>query len=710
MKSRRFDGAGYRIGVDIGGTFTDLVIQGADGHMATLKVPSTPPDFGQGIENGIRRLIEDGVEAGTIGGIVHATTLATNAILEMKGVRTAHVTTKGFRDVLEMRRLRVPQLYDLQYVTPPPLVPRRLRFEVAERIAPTGEVRRPLDESEVRDIAFVLKAKEVEAVSICFLHSYVNPTHEREAAEILREVLGDDVYISCSSEVLPEIREYERTSTVVVNAYIGPIMDRYLGGLERRFQELGLHASFHVMRSAGGTATAEAARRKPAYLIESGPAAGVIACSELARLTGHSKVISFDMGGTTAKAALIENAEPAQTSEFEVGAGINLSSKLVKGGGYAIKLPFLDTSEIGAGGGSIVQVDAAGSFVVGPQSAGAVPGPVCYDQGGTEPTLTDALVVLGYLSQSYLVAGEVPLNAALAREAFVRKIAEPLGLGLLDAARGALEIAVANMTRAVKAVSTYRGRDPRDFALVAFGGNGPGVGVEIARALQMSRVMVPPAPGVFSALGLLVSPMEHELIQTFFGSTDTLEIEALNSTIGRLRDQVIELFSEDGHETTDVAVEYRADLRYAGQAYELTIPFKKDRTHMIDLDNLVETFHEEHERTYGYRSNETPVHLVNVRVVGRATPQGKFTFDPRSAVEPGKLKETPAPRNVYFGRDMGARETSVVDRVTLSGEPRPGPLIIEEYDSTCVVPPGCRVWLDEFGNIVIDLDLEGQRG
>ncbi|HEV3007924.1 MAG TPA: hydantoinase/oxoprolinase family protein, partial [Burkholderiales bacterium] len=495
----------YVLGCDIGGTFTDIVLRGA-GAVRTLKVSSTPDDYSRAILGAVREIRDSfGIEPRAIDAVVHATTVATNTILEHKGAKTALVTTEGFRDVLEMRRLRIPVMYDLQYDKPPPLVPRRLRYELAERMGPRGEVKKPLDEAQARALAKKLMDEGVESVAICLLHSYANPAHEQRAAELLRGELNGRTYVTLSSDILPEIREYERTSTAVVNAYIGPIVRHYVSSLSRQLKSAGVEGPLHIMQSNGGTMSAAAAGEKPAFLVESGPAAGVIACADIARSAGLGNVISFDMGGTTAKAAIVEDGEPARTTEYEVGAGINVSSKLVKGGGYAIKLPFIDVSEIGAGGGSIVSLDAAGSIKVGPQSAGAVPGPACYGLGGKEATFTDAAVVLGYLNPQYLVGGKLSIDSRLSQEAITRKIAAPLGLDIHKAAHGVYAIAVATMTRAVKAVSTYRGRDPRDFALVAFGGNGPVVAVAIARELEMRRVLIPPAPGVFSAAGLLFS-------------------------------------------------------------------------------------------------------------------------------------------------------------------------------------------------------------
>ncbi len=522
-------GVGYRFGVDIGGTFTDIVLLTEDGGIRTRKVASSSADYGEAIVVGLRELIDEvGLDPTDVTGVVHGTTVATNTILEGRGARTALITTRGFRDVLESRRLRIPVLYDLQYTPPKPLVPRRLRFEVDERLGPRGEVWQALNDASVVQATERIAAAGVEAIAISLINAYANPAHEQRVAEILRAHMQGRPHITLSSDILPEMREYERTSTTVVNAYIGPVVEHYLSALQQRLRSIGISAPMRIMQSNGGVMAAEAAIAKPAYIIESGPAAGVIAAVAMARQIGLGDVISLDMGGTTAKAAMVEHGEPAKTSEYEVGAGINLSSRLVKGGGHAVKLPFIDVSEIGAGGGSIVSVDSVGSLKVGPRSAGAEPGPACYGLGGIEPTFTDAMVVLGYINPSMLAGGRVRLDHALAHRA-MQQVADPLGLSVIDAAWGTYAVAAANMTRAVKAVSTYRGRDPRDFVLMAFGGNGPVAGVAIARALGMSRVIVPPAPGVFSAFGLLCSDTEYVVSRTLFrrmSEVDAAEIQS----------------------------------------------------------------------------------------------------------------------------------------------------------------------------------------
>ncbi len=689
---------GVRLGVDIGGTFTDIVLSEPEGATRRLKVLSTPDDYSRGILDGISRaLTQAGADPAAVADLVHATTVATNTILEQKGARTALVTTRGFRDVLEMRRLRIPVLYDLQYRKPPPLVPRRLRFEVTGRLGPSGAEWEPLDTADLARVVAQVAEAGVESVAVSLLHSYADPAHEARVVAALREALPAEIFVCPSSEILPEIREYERTSTAVVNAYVGPVVARYMAALEAGLTARGIAGEVHIMLSNGGVMGVGAARRKPAYLVESGPAAGVIASARAARAAGHDNVISFDMGGTTAKAAMIEGGRVAKTTEYEVGAGINLSAKLVKGGGYPVKLPFVDVSEIGAGGGSLVRVDDGGRITVGPESAGADPGPVCYGRGGTAATLTDALVTLGYINPVAIADGAIRLDAAAARAAIERQVARPLAMPAQAAAHGVLALACATMTRAVKAVSTYRGRDPRDFTLMAFGGNGPVVAVEVARALAMRRVLVPPAPGVFSAVGLLYSDLEHELTRTVLGRWAAPTPGELDAVYGAMADEARAIVGGAG-----TVFERAAELRYRGQAYELPVSLAPGPP---DLAALQRAFADEHERTYGYRSDDEPIELVNLKLVARRPVGGAPTRPAISGGGEGEGKGEGASREVYFGPDGGVHRTPLGGRGLLAAGPREGPLVIEEPDATCVVPPGSRARLDDAGNIDIEIDM-----
>lgn len=685
----------YRVGIDIGGTFTDLVVAGDDSTLRTMKLLSTPDDYGRGIGEGLGALMdENAIAADAITRIVHATTVATNAILEAKGARTALITTEGFRDVLEMRRLRIPEMYTLNYRKPNPLVPRRRRLEVVERLGPKGEVRVPLDQESAHIAAKRIAGDTIEAVAICLLHAYANPAHERRIAEIVRETVSPDVFVTCSSDILPVIREYERTSTTVINAYLGPMLRDYLNGLRRHLEALGIAAPLQIMKSDGGIMSIEMAAERPAYLVESGPAAGVIGAAHATAGTDSAGCISLDMGGTTAKASIVEGGAVAKTGDYEVGAGINLSSKLVMGGGYALKLPVIDISEIGAGGGSIVAVDAGGLMRVGPESAGANPGPAAYGMGGTSPTFTDAAVVLGYLNPGYLVGGALKLDAEKARNTLAARVAAPLDTDLLDCAYGIYRVACGTMVRAVKAVSTYRGRDPRDFALFTFGGSGPVVAAAIADLLEMARIVVPPNPGVFSAYGLLQSDIEHEVMQAFLARLSEISEVAFAERFRAIESDLAATMRKEGYETADFTIARFADLRYSGQAHELTIAVADS----VDFIALAKAFGDEHERTYGHKAETEEVESVALRVVATVAIK---KLSGMVASEAGEEHR----RAAFFGPDYGLVEVAVVGRSGLGNGPRTGPLIIEEYDATCVVPPDWTAALDGEGNIILTREV-----
>ncbi len=688
---------GYRLGVDIGGTFTDLVLAAPDGALHTHKLLSTPDDYGEGIRDGVALLLgELGLEPSAVGRVVHGTTVATNAVLEGKGALTGLVTTQGFRDVLEMRRLRIPEMYTLNYRRSEPLVPRRLRLEADERMGPEGRVWRPLDRASVEAAAERLAAAGVEAVAVCLLHAYANPDHERQVAAMLRERLGSDVFLTCSSDLLPVIREYERTSTTVINAYLGPAIRGYLGRLREHLRGIGVTAPILIMKSDGGIMSAAAAAEKPAYIVESGPAAGVIGAAHTGARDGMADCITLDMGGTTAKASMVEAGAVARTGDYEVGAGINLSSKLVMGGGHALKLPVVDISEIGAGGGSLVRVDAGGLVRVGPESAGAAPGPVAYGQGGTEPTFCDAVLTLGWLNPEYLVGGGLAIDAEAAAQAVGAQIAAVLGRDVLDAAHGILEVACGTMMRAVKAVSTYRGRDPRDFALFAFGGNGPVVAAAIADLLEMTTVVVPPNPGVFSAYGLLLSDIEQEAARSHLALLSDTGPVALDALFRELEAGLASDMAAEGYGAGDYAVRRLAELRYEGQAHELAVPVANGPDGLPDPEAMAAAFGDEHERTYGHRADAEAVESVTLRAVATVAVE-----KPAPQPRPGAAVSATM-RPAFFGAPAGRQTVPVVAREGLTAERRNGPLIVEEYDATCVVPPGWTARLDAAQNIVLE--------
>jgi N-methylhydantoinase A len=692
------------VGADIGGTFTDLVFLRSDGQYSVRKVSTTMDDFSKGIVDGLTAFLSDEeLTPDFVSEIVHGTTIATNAILENKGVRTALVTTKGFRDVLEFRRLRFPDLFSLDYTPPKPLVPRRRRFGVDERMMHDGSVRRPLDETSLDCVLNDLEEAKPDAIAICLLHSYANPDHEQRVTEAVRDRFPD-IYVSASIDVLPEIREYERTSTTVINSYIGPIVDSYLKSMRLRLDSENVRVPISIMQSNGGVMSYAAARRTPSRIIESGPAAGVVEAHQLSKRLGLKDVITFDMGGTTAKASLIEDGERNLTTEHEVGAGIQLSSRLVKGRGHALKLPVIDIAEVGAGGGSIVRIDPGGALRVGPESAGADPGPACYRQGGTDATVTDANVVLGYINPTAIAGGTVDVDLEAAREALDRSAAKQLGIDTTDAAYGVYAVANTTMIRAIKSVTTFRGRDPRDFTLMAFGGSGPVHAALIARSLGIRQIIVPGSPGVFSALGLLEALPEYGFSRTLIADPAQVSADVIIDAFDQLESSSLERLKDEAlNEAITGSWSRTADLRYRGQAYELTVTADTGPNDDL-LGMIVERFHQEHERTYGRRASGEPVDLITIRSTYRIDAE---RIVPESVNIP---QEQQQPRQAYFGREQGWMLTPVITREELTRSFRSGPLIVEEYDSTTLIPPGTDARIDEQGNItMINTDLDANR-
>jgi N-methylhydantoinase A len=674
-----------------------------DGSAATKKVLSTPSDYAQAVIKGIKQLmIEMKRPVGDIEEILHGCTVATNAILEGKGARTALITTKGFRDVLELRRIRVPKLYDLGWIKPSPLVRRRHRLEVSERMGSDGNIVTPLNEADILQALEVIKAENIESVAIVFLNSFINPVHEKIAGQIVREALPD-CFATLSVEVMPEIREYERTSTTVINAYLGPPVRRYIQSLIDSMAEAGLTGRLLVMQSSGGVLEAHTVMERPAEIVECGPAAGVIGAAALGLRSDYRNIITFDMGGTTAKASMVEEGRLVKTDEYEVGGGISLSSRLVKGGGYALKLPVIDISEVGAGGGSIVWFDKAGVLKVGPHSAGASPGPICYGLGGTEPTVTDANVILGYINPVCLARGSLPIDAELARKCFEEQVSKRLGQDIYEAAYGVHMVSNATMMRAIKAVSTYRGRDPRDFVLYAFGGNGAVHACEIALGLGIKRVVAPPAAGVFSALGLLLARVELHRSRAFLSPVDGIDFEAVKKIFKNLESEILkELNLEKGQ----ARFEHFADVRYSGQAYELTIPLSAPLT-KLGLAQLEAEFEREHQKTYGHHFPNQPRETVSLRVVGSPVqgPDANLVNSDAGGLNTVEGEEMESLRRVYFGPKLGLLETHVyTSRSILENKAIQGPVIIEEYEGTIVVHPYGRARLDSTGHVVIELE------
>ena len=707
----------YRLGIDIGGTFTDIVLIGDDGTVLTQKVPSTPDNYAEGIVAGLAPLLPRQISE-----VVHGTTVATNTILERKGALTGLITTQGFRDVLEIGRLRYPRLYDLTWEKPLPLASRRLRREVEERIGANGEIVQPLNIEGAREVIRWMLAQDIESLAVCLINAYINPVHERQLGELLHE-LAPDLPVSLSCDVLPEIKEYERTSTTVINAYLQPVVSHYLHSLSDRLNQqltqvsptdsveasvsrdalplAGDSLPLYVMQSNGGVMSAESAAAMPIHIIESGPAAGVIASLTLAERIGVTNVLTLDMGGTTAKASLIEDGQIMHSPEYQVGGGVSVGTRLSKGGGYPLHVPAIDIAEVGAGGGSIIYLDKGGALRVGPQSAGAVPGPACYALGGEEPTLTDANVVLGYLNPEHLAGGALPLNAEKAHQTLHDKIAVPLNLSTPDAAYGVYRIAAANMARAARAVSLERGRDPREFVLCAFGGNGPLHATELAESLGMKRILIPPSPGLFSAFGLLYADIAYHLVQTYKRLLTELDAGEFKATLQQLEASAREGLMVEGENAAQIVMQRAVDLRYAGQSSELTLPIvNADIGQSQFFDTLGERFADDHERTYGHRAPDDPIEVVNLRLTA-IIPTAKPQF---SHIEPQSSRPLISNRRCYFGAETGWLDVPVLFRDGLGSESQSGPLIIEEYDTTILVPPRCVVRRDEWGNIVIEME------
>jgi N-methylhydantoinase A len=689
----------FRAGVDIGGTFTDIVLLGDGGERHTKKVSSTVDDYARAIVDGLSALLAE-IGGGRIVELLHGTTVASNAILEHKGAKTGLITTRGFRDVLEIRNLRMPRLYDMSWTKPPPLVERRLRVEVDERVNAQGGVDKPLDEASVERAVDFLVAEGVEAIAVCLLHSYLNPAHEERVKEIVSR-RAPATTLCISAEVLPVINEYERSSTTVINAYVRPIVERYLSRLIGEVQRIGIDVPLLLMQSNGGLTTAKAATVTPMHIIESGPAAGVVGVQALMRRIGVKNAISFDMGGTTAKASLIENGEVTRAAEYQVGAGIVLGSRLLSGAGYTLKVPAIDLAEIGAGGGSILWIDAGGALQAGPHSAGASPGPVAYDQGGTEPTVTDANLVLGYLNPGHLVGGALRLNAAKARAAIAEKIAKPLGMSLEAAAHGAHLIAASNMIRALKAVSSERGRDPRDYALVAFGGNGPIFAAGMAAEIGIGQVLIPPSAGVFSSFGLLYAEVEYYFTRTRKRLLRGTAPAELQEVLAGLENEARTRLDEDGFDADRIEIRRFASLHYQGQSFELRVPVAAGRLDAAALAAIEEAFGVEHERTYGHRAGaDEPVELVSLEVIGRGIPDQPRAASAAAASLAPDISIAMPTRRAYFGPSQGWLDARVVNRSALA-TPHQGPCIVEEYDATGLVPPGWTARLDQFGNIAM---------
>ncbi|MGI6876904.1 hydantoinase/oxoprolinase family protein [Amycolatopsis sp. 3B14] len=674
-----------RIGVDTGGTFTDVcALDEQTGRLYVRKVSSTPDDPGRAIVTGVSQLLDEigGRDLGDVGYFAHGTTVGTNALLTERGARTGLLTTAGFRDLLELGRGRRPSLYDLQADKPAALVPRDLRLEVDERVRHDGRVERPLDEEQVRALARELREQNVEAVAVCFLYSFVDPAHERTAERILAEELPG-VHVSVSSAVLPEFREYERLSTVVVNAYLGPVVARYLAKLRTRLGELGLRATPHVTQSNGGIIPFETAERMPSRMVLSGPSTGVVGAAEIARAAGYPDIITFDVGGTSSDVSLVQDGVPKSSSGTEID-------------GRPVRAPMLDIHTVGAGGGSIAWIDAGGALKVGPGSAGADPGPACYGRG-TEPTVTDANVVLRVLNPEYLLDGQMKIDAEAARRA-VSTVAGPLGMDVLDAAQGIVRVITANMARAIRVISVQRGYDPRDYVLVPFGGAGPLHAVRLARELGMRTVLVPETPGAQCAAGLLMTDIRADFLRTRISPPDETTVAGV---FAELEAEATAWLAAENVPAERRRVERFAEMRYAGQNHELPVPVPEGEVTADTVAQLTKRFAAEHERMYGYSSAEDEVQVVTfrLRAIGEVSRAELHRAPLGDADASAAIRAT---REVYLPESGGFTECPVYDRRLLEpGHRVDGPAVVEQMDTTTLLLPGDVAVVDELRNLVV---------
>jgi N-methylhydantoinase A len=680
----------WRIGIDSGGTFTDVCLfEDATGMVAVWKVPSTPDDPSRAIARGTQEGVERvGASPADIAYFGHGTTVGTNALIQHRGVKTGLITTEGFRDLIEIGRQKRPDLYDLQADKAPPLVTRDLRFGVAERVRHDGTVETPLDEDAVRQAARALKAEGVKAVAIGFLYGFVRPEHEEAAKRIVTEEFPE-AFICASHEVAPEFREYERISTAVVNAYLGPVMQGYIRRLADRLKELGLKAVPHLTQSNGGVIGFDMAARLPVRTVLSGPSTGVVAAQAIGAMIGIPSLITFDMGGTSSDVALLDDGEAKLASEANVH-------------GYPIKAPMLDIHTVGAGGGSLAAIDSGGLLKVGPRSAGADPGPVCYGRGATQPAVTDANVVLQTLNPTHLLGGRMPIDQSLSKQA-IGRLADELGLDLMATAQGIISVVTANMAKAIRVISVQRGHDPRDYALVAYGGAGPLHAARLARELDMKRIVVPRNPGIGCALGLLLTDLRANFATTRLATLSGTLVPDMAEIFVALQEQADHWFAEEGVASADRRLKRTADLRYHGQNYELAIDVPDGPITPATITALAEGFAAAHKRLYGFVAEGEAVQLVTYRVeaVGLVP---KAAFRPEPDAGPDASHAIIGSREVWFPEAGGFVACPIYDRDKLkSGNRFAGPAIVEQMDSTTVLLPGMTATVEPYLNLILEM-------
>ena len=689
----------YRIGVDIGGTFTDFALSNATGgRMAIHKRLTTPHDPSEAVLAGVATLVADnGIDISQIADIVHGTTLVTNAVIERRGAVTGMLVTAGFGDIMDMGPERRYDLFDLRIKYPPPLVPRRLRIEVAERVRYDGSVEQPLDEAGVRAAAQQFRDMGVEAIAVCFLHAYANPAHEERAAAILREA-APDLTVSASADVFPNMREFERWTTTTVNAFTQPMFDRYVKRLEDGLANSGFGGRLYIMGSSGGTLTTDAARRYPVRALESGPAAGALMSAHHGRSLKLPNLLSFDMGGTTAKGALVKDGQAVKKYFMEVAR----VHEFRQGSGLPVRIPVIDMIEIGAGGGSIAEVDERGLLRVGPRSAGAMPGPACYAQGGTRPTLTDANLVLGYLDANFFLGGKMKLDKPAAEKAIAENVGKPLKLETLRAAWGIHDIICEDVARAFRIHATERGFDYRNSSMVAFGGSGPLHALSVARKLKIPRVILPVGAGVMSALGLLVSPLAFEVARSRRIHVADIDANDFAQTFATLQNEASGYLKRAGVADKDIKIVRHLDMRYQGQGHEIEITLPESNDVASIFADLGELYGRAYEKTYGLRLDE-PTEIVNwkVEAVG---PTPALAEGHGGSASGGADKALKGTRKAYDPTKGGLAAWPVYDRYALApGAIVKGPALIEEHESTCVIGAGDSVTVDAHFNLIAEL-------
>jgi N-methylhydantoinase A len=686
------------VGIDIGGTFTDLVLVARDGRRFFGKTLTTPRDPSQAVISGLADILElAGLRQADVKSIIHGTTLVTNALIERKGATTGLLTTAGFRDCIEIGTESRYDIFDLQLTKPEPLVERRLRFGVKERILVDGTVLEPLDEGQARAVIEELAALDVKSIGVCLLHSYLNPSHEIRLRELLADI-APDIRVSISSEVSPEIREYPRSCTTIANVYVQPLVEDYLGELDTRLRQQAFDGELLIMLSSGGTGTVETAQQFPINLLESGPVGGAVAASFYGHAHGLGDLVVFDMGGTTAKISVLDGGEPQIVHELEVAR----SHRFKKGSGIPITIPVIDMIEIGAGGGSIARVDRMGRLKVGPDSAGSEPGPVCYGRGGTEPTVTDANLLLGYLDPDFFLGGEMKIDRDAAQDAVEHRIAKPLGISAMRAAWGILHIVTENMANAARIHAAERGKDLRNYALFAFGGAGPLHASYLANALHMPRVVIPSGAGVLSAFGFLTVPLSFDFSRTYRGSLAELDWNEVNTLLAQMEQEGRQIIGRSLAPGDHITITRSCEARYVGQSHQIAVPLPDGDLGAATTDHLKRNFVDRYRKLYDYDEGEgdgLPIEILTWRL--RASgPKPDIAFFPGS---PGSGAGARKPdRRIYLPERDEFAAVPVLDRYGLgAGFKIEGPAIVEERESTLVVPLAHTLSLDEFDNLIV---------